>query len=106
MIKQIIHIIKEAQKDFETKDKELHELIKWLEENVDFEYWGINLDFMEVFEEYRKKRSEKVCENYVDGSIYGYFYAQSMTDITEELINGLKKRYRIWLRAYNTSHKG
>ncbi len=70
-----LDIINEARKDFEVKDKELHELIKWL-------------------------------EKYVDGSIYGYFYAQSMTEITEELINGLKKKYRIWLREYNLSHKG
>lgn len=96
-------IINEAQKEFEAKDKELHELIKWLEENVDSEYWGVNLNFMDVFEEYRKKRSEKVCEDYAGGSIYGYFYAQSMADITDELINGLKKKYRIWLRAFNTS---
>ena len=99
-----LDIINEERKDFEVKDKELHELIKWLKENVDFEYWGINLDFMEVFEEYRKKRTEKVCEKHVDGSIYGYFYAQSMTEITEELINGLKKKYRILLRAYNLSY--
>lgn len=97
-------IINEAHKDFEAKDKELHELMKWLEENIDFEYWGINLNFMEVFEEYRKKRAEKVCEAYADGSLYGYFYAQSMKETTEELINGLKKRFRHWLRAYNTSH--
>lgn len=97
-------IINEAQKNFERKDKELHDLIKWLEENVDFEYWGINLDFMEVFEEYRKKRAEKVCENYEDGSLYGYFYAQSMKESTEELINGLKKNFRHFLRGYNASH--
>ena len=97
-------IIYEAQKDFEAKDKELHDLIKWLKENVDFEYWGINLDFMDVFEDYRKKRAEKVCENYEDGSLYGYFYNQSMTESTEELINGLKKRFRHWLRTFNTSH--
>ena len=97
-------IINEAQKDFEAKDKELHNLIKWLKENIDFEYLGINLDFMEVFEEYRKKRAEKECENYVEGSIYGYLYARSMTEITEELINGLKKKYRIWLRIYNMPH--
>lgn len=92
-------IINEAHKDFEAKDKELHELIRWLEDNIDFEYWGINLDFMEVFQEYRKKRAEIVCENYADGSLYGYFYAQSMTETTEELINGLKKKYRHWLRS-------
>ena len=97
-------IISEAQKDFEAKDKELHKLIKWLKEKVDFEYLGINLDFMEVFEEYRKKRAEKECEKYAGGSIYGYIYAQSMIEITEELINGLKRKYRIWLRANNTPH--
>jgi hypothetical protein len=99
-----LDIINEAQKNFERKDKELHDLIKWLEENVDFEYWGINLDFMEVFEEYRKKRAEKVCENYEDGSLYGYFYAQSKKESTEELINGLKKNFRHFLRGYNASH--
>lgn len=97
-------IIKEAQKDFDAKDKELHELINWLEEKVDCEHLGINLDFMDVFEEYRKKRTEKVCEQYADGSIYGYIYAQTMTEVTEELINGLKKKYRIWLRTYNMPH--
>ena len=97
-------IINEAQKDFEAKDKELHKLIKWLEENVDYEYLGINLDFMDVFEEYRNRRAEKECEEYAGGSIYSYFYAQSKTEITEELMNGLKKKYRIWIRAYNTSH--
>lgn len=98
------YIIDEAQKSFKAKDKELHDLIKWLEENVDSEYLGINLDFMDVFEEYRQKRAEKECKEYADGSIYGYFYAQSKTEITEELINGLKKKYRIWLRVYNTPH--
>lgn len=97
-------IINEAYKDFEAKDKELHELIKWLEDNIDFEYWGINLDFIGVFEEYRKKRAEKVCENYEGGTLYGFFYAQSMTETTDELINGLKKRFRHWLRAFNVSH--
>lgn len=59
---------------------------------------------MEVFEEYRKKRAEKVCENYEEGSLYGYFYAQSMKESTEELINGLKKNFRHFLRGYNASH--
>lgn len=99
-----LDIIHEAQKDFEAKDKELHELINWLEENVDFEYLGTNLDFMDVFEGYRKQRAEKVCEDYAGGSIYGYFYTQSMTETTEELINGLKKKYRLWLRAFNMAH--
>ncbi len=97
-------IIDEAMRDFEAKDKELRELIKWLKENVDIEYLGTDFNFMDVFEEYRKRRTEKVCEQYADGTIYGYIYAQSMAEITEELINGLKKKYRVWLRAYNLPH--
>lgn len=97
-------IINEAQKDFEAKDKELHELIKWLKENVDVQYWHINFDFMEVFEEYRRKRSEKVCKNIEDGTMYGFAYTLSMTEITDELICGLKKRYRVLLRNYGLAH--
>lgn len=97
-------IIDEAQESFEAKDKTLRELIKWLEENVDIEYLGTGFNFMDVFEEYRKRRTEKVCEQYADGTIYGYIYAQSMAEITEELIDGLKKKYRVWLRAYNLPH--
>lgn len=97
-------IIDEAHKNFKAKEKELRELIKWLKDNVDSEYLGTDFNFMDVFEEYRKRRTEKVCEQYADGTIYGYIYAQSMAEITEELINGLKKKYRVWLRAYNQLH--
>lgn len=96
--------INEAQKDYEAKDNELHELIKWLEENVNDELVNNDLDFLDIFEDYRKKRAEKVCKNFEDGRMYGFVYAQSMTDITDELICGLKKRYRLWLRNCNLSH--
>lgn len=98
-------IIDEAQKDFEVKDKELHELIKLIEENVNDELVHDDLNFLDIFEDYRKKRSEKVCENYEGGTIYGYAYALSMTEITDELIRGLKKKYRLWLRNCNLTHK-
>lgn len=97
-------IINEAQKDFDTKDKELHELINWLEENVNDELMNNDLDFLDIFEEYRKKRSERACKNFEDGRIYEFAYVLSMTDITDELICGLKKKYRIWLRNRNLTH--
>ena len=96
--------IEEAQKDFDAKDKELHELMKLIERNVNDEFIHDDLNFFDVFEDYRKKRSEKVCENYEDETMYGYAYALSMTEITNELICGLKKKYRLWLRNCNLTH--
>lgn len=97
-------IINEAQKDFKAKDKELHELIKWLEDNINDELIHNDLDFMDIFDAYRKKRSRKVCKDFEDGTMYSFAYAQSMTDITDELICGLRKRYRLWLRNCNLTH--
>lgn len=99
-----LDFIEEAQKDLDAKDKELHELMKLIEENVHDDLVHDALNFLDIFEEYRKKRSEKVCENYEDGTMYGYAYALSMEEITDELICGLKKKYRLWLRNCNLTH--
>ena len=93
-----MEMVEEASKDFEAKDKELHELIDWLKENVEDYALGNEDGYMDVFDEYRIKRAEKTCEQYEDGSAYEIFYNISMTETTEELINGLMKRYRYWLR--------
>lgn len=93
-------IIEEAQKDFEAKEKGLHDLIDWLEKNLDETVFD-DSGYLDIFEEYRKKRSVKMADKFYEGSSYEYFYIRAKTEITEELIAGLKKKYRFWLRKRN-----
>ena len=91
-------MLEDATREFKAKEKELHELIEWLRENVEEEMYSHEDEFLEVFEEYRRKRAECVSQSFEDGTYYGINYTSSMTEVTEELIAGLKKKYRYWLR--------
>lgn len=94
----------DAKKEYDNKDEELHCLISWLKANMGDDLIDDELNFLDIFDDYRKRRAKKVCQGMEGGTIYSSYYALTMAEITDELINALKKKYRFWLRRRNFSH--
>lgn len=84
--------------DITTADKKLQALLNKLKKiTVDIPLFP-NLDFMDVFKQYRIERAKIEYSSFIDGSIYPLLVGQSILETTNELIDTLNRKYKIYLR--------
>lgn len=84
--------------DIAAADKKLQALLNKLKKiTVDIPLFP-NLDFMDVFKQYRIERAKIEYLSFIDGSIYPLLVGQSILETTNELIDTLNRKYRIYLR--------
>lgn len=92
-----------AIEEFDRVDKELANIINELKEIYRVTECFDNVDYLEDFYEYRSKRAKKEITDYIEGeelNVTAYYW--SMTEITKELISGLKRRYKVHLRYFKS----
>lgn len=79
-------------------DEKLQILLNKLQKfTVDIPFFP-NLDFMDVFKQYRIERAKIEYSSFIDGSIYPLLVDHSILETTNELIDTLNRKYRIYLR--------
>lgn len=93
-----MEMTQDSENKFLCKDKELKDLITYLKSTVDNDTFLNDLDFLDEFETYREARARKVSKAFEDGSLYNCVYLDTKTEVSEELINSIKKNYKYWLR--------
>lgn len=82
----------------EIADKELMEiLIKLKKVKEDIPIFP-DTDFMDVFKTYRLERAKCEYATFQGGTFYPFLIGQSMLETTTDLIDSLKRRYRMFLR--------
>lgn len=95
-----VDMIKSAEEDFIKADNKLKDMLYYLKSMLEESGGGTTFDYYDIFADYRQRRAEKEYQGFKDCSQYNIMVFEAMADITEEHIEGLRKKYRHCLRQY------